>query len=233
MRTMRFISLLLIATCAVGAAYASEPQSNLYWNLEFGVAERAPALRYGFSLRQPVEHIRDLPLPPLANLDFNGSGARASLAGVPLWQRSYRLSQDARSEELEDQQVVASETSTTWFGGTTGTILASAVVGVAVLCAAADDCSVGDDEPSDNRGNTNSGDGCAGPSGNIGPYEIPCVTPSEDTACVNGICVFCGNGDVASDCESDFVSRRVAILNEPRSLDANSGYMGDLFPRSN
>lgn len=221
MKAVRSAALLAgVACCTAGSiAFASDfgsAEPSMYWRMEFDGPAKASGLRYGMALRQTEVHVQDVALPPLATVDFAEHGALATLAGLPVWQRHYRVSQTEDAPAPEGGEA----TEGGWLsdlgdafaglGVGTGTMIVAGGVAVAIMLLSTD----ADDgyHPGGNDG----------PGGNPPPAD-ECLVPNP--APVGGL-----------DCAFDPLMGTTAEPDYARSagtdwLDAGTGQMGDLIAR--
>lgn len=89
----------ILGILAAGPALASDlPEAQVTWRLQFG-SQHAVATGYGLALAYRAER---LAAPAhLVELDVSNHATRALIAGVPLFQRDYRMAQDESAARPE------------------------------------------------------------------------------------------------------------------------------------
>lgn len=122
------LALLLIAVFANAPVSADGPvQPGIYWRVDFG-HRSVTSFNYGMAIRQARADRPMAALPAIATLDFHQQGSTATLAGLPLWRRQYRL----------DQNEAVPESDTSWLTSTSTLAIAGGVVAAAVLLSGGD-----------------------------------------------------------------------------------------------
>lgn len=79
---------------------ANDLQAQFNWRLAFGGASPTAQFSYGLALGYRAQ--ADSPVASLIELDVKDAGALARLAGLPLYERSYRADQAESKEQLGD-----------------------------------------------------------------------------------------------------------------------------------
>jgi hypothetical protein len=219
---MRRRALLMVSIGLLGftcAAAAEAPHAQLEWRLGFGAGQPVQP-GYGLSVGYRG-HDADFPATRLFALDVADARAFARLAGLPLFERSYRMGQDEAAAPATSAPAQKPWYGRQWVWWTLGGVAAAASLGGS---------SISIDETG--GGTTGSRSGCAGPSGNVGDEEIPCATEGQE-ACAGDLCAVCEDGVVTDRCD-DWTGRvvRAAPTRDPAHeawLDAGTGHMGDLL----
>lgn len=216
-------ALLAASVLFCSAAAASDLEAGLSWKVEFGASALKPSAGLTLGYRSA-----DLlaPQSQLARLDLSESIGALTLAGLPLYQRSFRT-------DVTDGDVPTEESGTKpWYGRSWILWTVGGLAGTAALLS-----SVGG--TSDNSGNEqnivqgNSGDNSLTSANFNGVHSDDDGT---DIGCVNGQCAVCTNGtSVSPDCAGGGFTARPegSVRDALRSgdsawLDEGTGYMGDL-----
>ena len=89
----RALLVPMLGFLAAGSALASDlTEAQLTWRLHFG-SQQAVAMGYGVALAYRAGASADAPLR-LAEVDVSDRATLARIAGMPLFQRDYRMAQD-------------------------------------------------------------------------------------------------------------------------------------------
>lgn len=222
---MRFSSravLALLVSCAcTGPAMATgvageATEASLSWHLGFG--GRTLQAGYGLALGYRSSD-RLAPVSRLVELNVSPDLASASVAGLPLFARSYQ----AKQTEAQEPDAAAGSQTTPWY--TRKWVLWTAG-GIAATAALAGSGSSGSNESGTCSGacNSNTGASVSGVSGDgigcvNGTCAVPCKTPDKPAGCVP----FASTTQTTS---TDFNNH-----DRLRRLDAGTGGMGDLIAR--
>ena len=196
------LSILCVAAPAWAAGpAASEIEAGLNWHLAFG----GTTLEAGYSLSLGYRS-GDLSAPRarLLALDLDSRRTAATLAGLPLFARSYQANQ-AGDAPVEAESGVRPWYTRSWVLWTVG--------GLATTAALAGSTGGSSTTEENDNGASAGPRACALSGGNVGPQEIPdaCVTP---TGVGTG---FAGRAPILDERVSDV-----------RWLDEGTGGMGDL-----
>ena len=218
MRTS-LVALLLVA--AAGPSNAGEaPEPQMTWRLQFGA--QSIDYGYGLTLSYRAGALGDAPVQ-LASLDVSDRATLARLAGVPLFQRDYRVAQDEAKPEF---RVALSQP---WYAKSWVWWTAGGLAATGALLGGAESGSSEEDSCPDS--------GCPSVQGNVGPVVFD-DEGDVGTSCTGQDCVVCPNGDIVSNCNGGgFVAPDSAALGHARDpdrdvrLDAGTGGMGDLVAR--
>lgn len=213
-------NLIALSPAAASGLDAHQPEARLSWRLGFGGPDARLQTGYGLAVDIRAPGFEDQ-RATLAELDVTDAAALARLAGLPLYSRGWRLNQ---AEGGDAGQAAAQPWfARQWVWWTVGGAALSAAVasggsGDQAYCAG--DCD-------SDGGNGGGGDG--------GVTGVGIDDDGAHVGCVNGDCVVCPNGDVASHCPPSLVpARSSAVAASPEFaswLDAGTGGMGDLVAR--
>jgi len=207
------VGLNTLSPVASAGVDGSLPEARLTWRLGFGDAGQP--LQTGYGLTVGYRGLDGAPAEQLLELDVSDQATLARLAGLPLFQRDYRARQN-------DGGTTAEAGSRPWYARrwvlwTAGGLAASlAAVGGG---------------GGDNTVCTGVCNQDSGPSG-----RTTGITYSDGdvyAGCVDGQCVVCPDGSVASRCLVGMPSRAMVTTDPERDrwLDAGTGHMGDLIAR--
>lgn len=209
---IRLATALVVYMTAQSALAGDGPEAGLSWRLAFGAG--AIETGYGVSLSYADRDLGDA-RAELLSLDVSDRAAFARLAGVPLLQRDYVVSQDDAAPRPEFRVALSQPWyAKSWVWWTAGGLAATAALASAGSSSGESD----EDDGPTGRG----GVACGG--GNVGDVElesdecvVPCPGPG-DNSCV-------GNALVAR--PNPYATREPAV----EWLDAHTGWMGDLIER--
>jgi hypothetical protein len=221
---LRVAVALVVGLGVMSSAAAFDPvpagdlQAQLSWGLAFGGASRTVQSTYAMALGYRGQ--ADSPATSILQLDVRESGALASLAGLPLYGRSYRAEQTDSAEQPGYESTVEKKPwyARSWVMWTVG--------GLAATAALASGASSGDDD-----GGCANGNGCG-----VNCTNGDCTVPAdENQGCVGEFCVTCSDGSIASECSPLLPTQalRAHGLEEIQrdEFDTDTGRMGDLVAR--